>query len=216
MNMTTTIQSEQSVPKLRVYYEDDFVIGIPAGWLTHTEFHAYLTEWLNQSPVKPDVIYKISNRVDLNRSELITEAKKRNKHLIMIDTDIFPMIPYIIVRDYLLQDFSVCGAVIAPVKSVVNTEMYTVAPGEDPNKQVIEVIGGSTGFAAFRKDVLQRLKPIGYYNTVGSSKPSEMYTVYTLDKSEDYALLMRIRDELGEKVCLDRRIMIMHKKYVMY
>lgn len=197
---------------------EEFILGIPAGHLGYTTFYMHLIRWMANNPVMP--IISESNRVDVNRSQIIDAALKSKRNIVFLDHDALPITDYQNLLKYLIEDFKAgYDIVTAPVRGVngqilikplSNTFKF---PQHSAEFLPFEIEAGSFTLAGISYNLLKKLKPISQYGLVdGRTMP--LYVQYTNLTSEEYAFCHRAKKNYNSKIACDPRIRVAHFKAI--
>jgi len=171
-----------------------------------------------------------SNRIDVNRSSLITSARSLMSNdvntdpaepwLMMVDTDVLPITSMddalrLAVADQQLGFDLICSPLTKLGEADGKERLLAVALGAVvPTRSLaapFEVEASSLGFSLFSPRLLKRLAPIGWWRTFDGRR-IELFCEMN-SSSEDFDLCMRIR-RIGFRVGCDPRIEAFHVKDV--
>ncbi len=189
----------------------NWFIGIPSGRFMFTAWVSQFIGWFTQYPAVTKI--SESNRVDLNRSDLIHYAKKTNLNMIMIDSDGMVQTPLAECVKYLQEDFDAgYEVVLAPVRAITGTVLIEpVNEGDIKTDAPFEAVKGSLTFIGISKTLLARLDKLNDYGLVNEEfKP--MYLTYLPNNSEDYQFCDMVRSKYNVKIACDPRIKVGHYK----
>ncbi|MEM0142534.1 MAG: hypothetical protein QXL94_01070 [Candidatus Parvarchaeum sp.] len=195
----------------------DFIVGIPAGHLGYTTFWMHLIRWMANNPVMP--IISESNRVDVNRSQIIDAALKTKRNVLFLDHDALPMTAYPDVCKMLLEDFKTYDIVVAPVRGMdgqILVKPLTADfkfPQHSAEYLPFEIEAGSFTLAGISYNLLKQLKPISHYGLVNGQEVP-LYVQYTNQTSEEYAFCKRAKKMYNSKIACDPRIKVAHYKTI--
>jgi hypothetical protein len=201
----------------KVLESKEFLLGVPAGHLGYTQFYSHLIRWMSGSPVMP--LISQSNRVDVNRSQLISGALKAKRNLIMLDHDALPMTDYATTIKYLLEDFEEFDIVVAPVRGLDGNVLISplekgfTYPKHIADFKTFEIEAGSFTLAGISYNLMKQLKPISQYGLV-SGEFIPLYTQYTNQTSEEYNFCRTSRKKYDAKIGCDPRIRVAHYKTI--
>ncbi len=196
---------------------EDFIIGVPAGHIGYTVFYNNFLRWISGQPVRPMIAE--SNRVDVNRSQIIEVAKREKKHIIFLDSDALPQLSLVDMIKLIEEDFKKCDIVVAPVRGVNGQILIKPLKGgfQFPQKASefvpFEVEAGSFTFAAVSYKLIEKLKPLSQYGLVDNTFVP-LYVAYTTQTSEEYAFCKKARKDYGAKIYCDPRMRVSHFKAI--
>ncbi len=189
----------------------NWFVGVPSGRFMFTQWVSQFLTWFTQYPCVTKIAE--SNRVDLNRSDLIHYAKSTGLNMIMVDTDAMFQTPLPAAIQFAEEDFKAgYDIVIAPVRSIAGSILIQpVNADEISTTQPFEIVKGSLTFVAISKKALKVLEKLNDYGLVdGEIRP--MYCTYLPTNSEDYQFCEMMRDKYNIKIACDPRIKIGHYK----
>lgn len=196
---------------------EDFIIGIPSGHLGYVAFFNNFMRWVSGNAVTP--VIAESNRVDVNRSQIIDVAKREKKNIIFIDADAFVNTSLPDVVKLAEEDFKLGDIIVAPVRGV-NGNLLIRPMKKDfvyPQKQAdflpFEVLSGSFTFAMVSYKLIEKLKPLSYYPLVDNTRVP-LYVAYTTQTSEEYAFCNKARKDFKSKIYCDPRLRVYHYKSI--
>ncbi len=195
----------------------EFLVGIPTGHIGYASFYSHFMNWISGQQVFPMIAE--SNRVDVNRSQIIQVAKERKLNVIFLDSDALPLTPYKEMTKYLLEDFEQFDIVVAPVRGI--NGQILIQP-KDPNFQYpmhkseqlpFEINAGSFTMAGISYNLIEKLTPLSQYGLV-DNRFVPLYVSYTTQTSEEYAFCHRAQKKYNSKVACDPRIRVSHLKAI--
>ena len=187
-------------------------IAVPVGKTSLSQFWAGFINFIANGKTNLNIAINISNRVDLNRSQAIQGALKSKSHLIMVDSDVIPLISKDKVIEIAEEHFkNGYGMVIAPV--IQSTGQLVVNPLPKSKSDIYwDIVSGSFSLVAISYEAMHKLKYIDIYDTHGN-EPAKMYTIYTAKQSEDIYLCNKLIEN-GDKIVCDSRIKVAHLQTV--
>ncbi len=197
--------------------ESEFIIGIPTGHHAYSTFYTNFFRWIAGHSVMP--VFAESNRVDVNRSEIIATALKLKKNIIFLDSDALPQTNYTDVCKMLLEDFKTYDIVVAPVRGVPGNILIQPLTGDFklPQRQAdfkpFEIKAGSFTFAGISYNLISKLKPLSQYGLV-DGRTIPLYVAYSNLTSEEYAFCHKAKKQYKSKVACDPRIKVLHYKEI--
>ena len=194
-----------------------YLVGIPAGHIGYTAFYAHFFRWISGNPVNPMIAE--SNRVDVNRSQIIEIAKQQKLNIIFLDSDALPQTSYQELVKLLDEDFKTYDIVVAPVRGM--NGQILIKPKNNNHQMPIhqkdfvpfEVEAGSFTLAGISYRLIEKLKPLSQYGLV-DNRVVPLYVTYTPQTSEEYAFCKRAIKNYGSKIACDPRIKVYHFKPV--
>ncbi|MEM0142669.1 MAG: hypothetical protein QXL94_01745 [Candidatus Parvarchaeum sp.] len=195
----------------------DFIVGVPSGHLAYSNFYMHLIQWMSGSPVMP--VISISNRVDVNRSQIITAALKTQRNIVYLDYDALPMQDYKTMMSYLLEDFKTYDIVVAPVRGVDGNILIKPLnadfkfPQHAIDYKPFEIEAGSFTFAGVSYNLLKQLKPLSQYGLV-DNRTVPLYVAYNNQTSEEYAFCHKAKKQYHAKIACDPRLRVSHFKAI--
>lgn len=155
--------SQAQTPKI------EFLIGTPSRSTINARFDDKIQEWVMGNAVGRTKA--VSNRVDWNRNIIWNTAKKYDLSLIMIDTDVYPIIPYAQIKQYIYEDFAEgYDVVFAPLLSHGGNLLFKTAKTEDYKKDTpYDAFYSGFGFTAFSKRLVRSLQPLTHFDIINES-----------------------------------------------
>jgi hypothetical protein len=193
----------------------DFVVGIPAGHLSYTAFFSHFFRWISGNTVSPMIAE--SNRVDVNRSQIIQLAKEKHLNVIFMDSDALPQTTYPELERYLLEDFEKYDIVVAPVRGMNGQLLIRPKsadfkyPQHKDELKPFEIEAGSFTLAGISYNLLEKLTPLSQYGLV-DNRFVPLYVAYTTQTSEEYAFCKKAIKTYHSKIACDPRIKVSHFK----
>src|SRR5208282_3653859 len=199
-------------------------ISTPIRRYDSTEEHKGLLQWSWGIEEKHTVRWDLDTTygVDCSRSRLLKRAMAWGPDvLLMIDSDVVPRLHWRETLSVISQAFSRgFGLVISPTISITGQILVWAPkhqtpygnPLDIPVGNAFEIGWGGLGFAAFKGNVLSKLKVLKTQTFV-NGPPEPLYCIYTSGGSgEDHSLCDNFRDSTGLKVGADTRLLTDHFK----
>ena len=188
------------------------------------EEHKLTLQWAHGLEEKHQVRWDMDTTygVDCGRSRLLNRAIKWAPDLVlMVDSDVVPKTPWRETLSIISQAWSRgFGLLVCPTISVSGQILVWAPkhqtpygkPTDIPIGSAFEIGWGALGFAAFKGDVLNKLKVLKSQTFV-NGPPEPLYCIYTSGGSgEDHSLCDNFRDSTGLKVGADTRLLADHFK----